>query len=104
VKFLRILSLLSVVIASSTLAGCTTTGASTEGSEAEFFKKVLKAAAKAKCGSRCSQDQSQNSEVNALRDQVDKLDREIRSVENDLNLRCVDAGYVGYSPALKRCM
>lgn len=88
-------------------AGCAGTGTgstSADSPELQFFKKVVKAAAKAKCGSRCNESNAEERDTEALRNEVDDLDRKIRTMENDLNMRCVRAGYVAYSSALKRCM
>ena len=88
-------------------AGCASPGAgsaSGDSPELQFFKKVVKAAAKAQCGSRCSDRSTEEQDTEALRNEVDDLDRKIRTMENDFNMRCVRAGYVAYSPALKRCM
>ena len=88
-------------------AGCASPGASSaseDSPELQFFKKVVKAAARAKCGSRCSDRSAEEHDTEVLRNEVDDLDRKIRTMENDLNMRYVRAGYVAYSPALKRCM
>lgn len=72
--------------------------------ELAFFKKAIKAAAKAKCGSRCSERGPKDNESDELQVEVDELSRKIRSMENEFSQRCVRAGYVGYSSVLKRCM
>jgi len=87
--------------------GCASTGTgspSADSPELQFFKKVVKAAAKAKCGSRCSGRSTEEDDTETLRNEVDDLDRKIKTMEQDLNMRCVRAGYISYSPALKRCM